>query len=68
MVCLDIIKDKWSPVNTVSMILTSIQVGFVYIDIAYSAEFIEWSKSEQSRELRGCYSKGGWDAWCLVVP
>ena len=26
MVCLDIIKDKWSPVNTVSMILTSIQV------------------------------------------
>ncbi|CBK21190.2 uncharacterized protein [Blastocystis hominis] len=25
MVCLDIIKDKWSPVNTVSMILTSIQ-------------------------------------------
>lgn len=39
--CLDIIKDKWSPVNTVSMILTSIQVGFVYIENAYSAEFIE---------------------------
>ena len=34
MVCLDIIKDKWSPVNTVSMILTSIQVvSFRFSDV-----------------------------------
>ena len=26
MICLDIIKEKWSPINTVSMVLTSIQV------------------------------------------
>ncbi|KAK8833406.1 hypothetical protein WA577_000371, partial [Blastocystis sp. JDR] len=25
MICLDIIKEKWSPINTVSMVLTSIQ-------------------------------------------
>lgn len=26
MICLDIIKEKWSPINTVSMVLTSVQV------------------------------------------
>ncbi|KAK8792506.1 hypothetical protein WA588_005001 [Blastocystis sp. NMH] len=25
MICLDIIKEKWSPINTVSMVLTSVQ-------------------------------------------
>ena len=27
---LDIIKDKWSPINTVSMVLTSIQVTSLF--------------------------------------
>ena len=29
-ICLDIIKDKWSPINTVSMVLTSIQVISIF--------------------------------------
>ena len=28
LICLDIIKEKWSPINTVSIVLTSIQVCF----------------------------------------
>ena len=29
MICLDIIKEKWSPINTVSMVLTSVQVSLL---------------------------------------
>ena len=29
-ICLDIIKDKWSPIDTVSMVLTSIQVTSLF--------------------------------------
>ena len=26
MICLDVIKERWSPINTIGMVLTSIQV------------------------------------------
>lgn len=65
MICLDIIKEKWSPINTVSMVLTSIQV--ICKDSLWWIESVKWSKSRESSECSSGLSSWLSGIWTLVV-